>query len=109
MPPKSSSKKRKAEGEHDADALVAAGFDNAAFVKLAGGGIGLLTGFMSTAPTSVAAMMCLQMGTNGSGSSMRNTRATCNSRVCHFLRRLPHTQKLLHHPRLRRDRCGRRR
>jgi len=42
MPP--SSKKRKAEGEHDADALVAAGFDNAAFVKLAGGGIGLLTG-----------------------------------------------------------------
>ena len=44
MPPKSSSKKRKAEGEHDADALVAAGFDNAAFVKLAGGGIGLLTG-----------------------------------------------------------------
>ncbi len=58
MPP--SSKKRKAEGEHDADALVAAGFDNAAFVKLAGGGIGLLTGF-ERSETSVAAMLCLKI------------------------------------------------
>jgi hypothetical protein len=47
MPPTSSSKKRKAgDGEHDADALVAAGFDNAAFVQLPGGGIGLLTGII---------------------------------------------------------------